>query len=615
MSGFFGILRTDGQEIDRGLLEKISGRLRFRGRDGETIWIQKGVGTCYAYCRTDPKEEGQQQPVALGEDWILGDVRVDARKELKEKFVKSGARAAEDASSEELLLQAWRSWGETCLEQIIGDFSFALWDGSEQSLWCVRDFVGARPLYYAQTSGIFCFSNTLGAFLLVPGITRDLDETFVGEFLLHGYCSDPTRTVYSGIRRLAAGHKLKFRDGKSDVSRYLTLPIEQTYRFSKDKEYLERYREVLHEAVQDRLPQGPSALYLSGGLDSGSVCAVATRIAIQRGNKSSLKAFTVGWNPLFEDPEPNFAARSANYLGIAHEVLEDRNFAPFSRSQEWESAAPEPDIEAFFSRAQGQYRRISEHSPVILSGDGGDDVLTGQAWPYFANLWASGEWPEIIRSAGRFAWSHGRLPPLRAGIRARVTGMLKTGGRWKGYPGWLNAEFETKNGLRDKWVEDAPTVECEHPVHPRAYACLHQGFWSSVLESEDASNTNVPLETRAPLLDLRVLKFLLRIPPVPWCVDKELTRRAMKEYLPDDILQRPKTPLLRDPLEACVEKGIWNPRALGSNEPSERIHEFVNWKQCVATLESSKGCKIGTNLFALVLERWLKDVENGWRIQ
>ncbi len=484
---------------------------------------------------------------------------------------------------------------------------------ASRCLWCARDFVGPRPFYYAKRNGIFCFSNSLEAIRAVPEISSELDETFIGEFLLHGYCADLTRTVYSEIRRLPAGHLLKLKNETIEVRRFLNCRLRSPIVSRRQKEYVEGYREVLREAVADRLPPGPCALYLSGGLDSGSVCAVASRIAAERGSPALLKAFTVGWNPLFEDPEPSYAAVSANYLQCDTRFWKMRILCPTQRKRNRSVPRPNQTSRRSLARAQGQYRRIAEHSAVILSGDGGDDVLTGQAWPYFVKLWASGEWPEILRSIGSYASSHGRLPPLRAGIRAKVVGVLRKRGEWERYPEWLNQEFETRNGLRDKWRAKGVTPETQHPLHARAYASLHEGFWSTILESEDAGNTNVRLETRAPLLDLRVLRFQLRVPPVPWCMDKELTRRTMKGYLPTEILKRPKTPMAKDPLEVCLESGRWPAKVL--EEPPTAINGYVNWQKYTETLESSKGYTSGSEFYALVLGRWLKDVENGWRIQ
>lgn len=608
MSGFFGILRSDGQEVSPVLMEEVARVLRLRGPDGEAIRTPPGVATCFTYLATGPAKQAIQQPVTLGGNWLLGDIRVDARSDLMDQLAKDGAKVPVEATSEDLILQAWQTWGESCLERLLGDFSFALWDRDNQSLWCARDFVGPRPFYYADCGGVFCFSNSLEAVRTVPEISSDLDEAFIGEFLLHAYCSDLTRTVYSQIRRLPAGHLLKYKNQSVEVRRFLALPVEAPHRFSHPEEYLKAYSQVLHQAVKDRLPEKPTALYLSGGLDSGSVCGVAARIAADRGNKENLKAFTVGWRPLFADPEPEFAELTAKHLGLTHQILEEQNFVPFARSEDSEGPAVEPDFEPFYSHAQKQYRQIAWYSSVILSGDGGDDVLTGHPWHYFVNLWRSGKWPKILGTIGSFAWAHGRLPPLRAGIRAKLRGLLNSGSEWDGYPEWLNPEFESRNDLRAKWSVQQPVSKQQHPIHPQAYAALHHGYWSTVLESEDAGNTGVALETRAPLLDLRVLRFLLRVPPVPWCVNKELTRRAMMPYLPDKILRRPKTPMPRDPLQACQETGRWSP--VVPAEPPTVIHRYINWHKWTTTLESSKGYDFYGILYPFALVSWLKDIEN-----
>ena len=609
MSGFFGMLRTDGSEIDPKLLQRAAGALRFRGTDGENIWTGPGAGTCFAFLSTGPARQAAQQPVTLSENWLIGDIRFDAQRELVDRLHSKGNHPSPTATNEELLLHAWRTWGESCLQNLHGDFSFALWDHHRRSLWCARDFVGPRPFYYAYTRGVFCFSNSLAVFRTVPELSSTFDENFIGEFLLRGSCSDLSRTVYADIRRLPAGHLLQFTEHSVHVRRFLTLPIEESFHFSRPEEYFEAYHEILREAVQDRLPRGATALYLSGGLDSGSVCAAASQVASQRGELQHIKAFTVGWRPLFEDLEPNFAALSAKHLGLAHQILEEQNFEPFAGPTELSDCPPEPTCESFFALAQRHYRKIAGHSRVILSGDGGDDVLTGQSWPYFVHLWVSGERLQIARTLGSFIWTHGTLPPLRAGIRAKLRRLAGRGDEWKGYPSWLNPECEARCHLREKWQYQAPAPVQPHPTHTDAYTALHRGYWSTILESEDAGNTHVALETRAPLLDLRVLRFLLRVPPVPWCVDKELVRRSMKDLLPAAVLNRPKTPLAGDPLESCIETGKWTPTL--PDRPPFIVRSFIDWEKWKATLKYSKGCTSGPNLFPLALLDWLKDVENG----
>ena len=613
MSGFFGILRSDGREVDPDLLQRVAGALRFRGPDGENTWHQQGSGACFSYLATGPARQATQQPVSRGADWLIGDLRLDAKKQLIDQIHASGNTLIPDSTDEELLLLAWKIWGESCLQQILGDFSFALWDHNRSSLWCTRDFAGPRPFYYVHTPGFFCFSNTLTALQTVPGVSSELDEIFIGEFLLRGYCSDLSRTAYADIRRLPAGHLLQYHQHTVSIRRFLTLPIEDPFRFSRPDEYLEAYRHVLREAVQDRLPGGPTALYLSGGLDSSSVCAMAAELTESRNQRDKLKTFTVSWRALFEDQEPHFATLSATHLGLSHQILEDRNFEPFTLPRELMDHTPELTCDATFALAQEYYREIATHSRVILSGDGGDDVLMGQSWPYFVHLWTTGQRLEIARTLSEFVWTHGTLPPLRAGVRGKLRQLMGQSKEWKGYPEWLNPEFEERLELRDRWMHKQAKLENQHPMHPNAYAAIHSGYWSTILESEDAGNTRVPLEPRAPLLDLRVLRFLLRVPPVPWCVNKELVRRSLRNYLPEAVLNRPKTPLVEDPLVSSIATGKWTPKI--PDRPFAGAERFIDWSKWKAVLKYSKDCTSPEALLPFALVMWLKDIENADRIQ
>jgi asparagine synthase (glutamine-hydrolysing) len=611
MSGFFGMLRTDGAPVEQGFLDQVAERLRFRGPDGGHTWRKDGFGTCFAYLETGTQHQSSIQPVRLGERFaLLGEVRLDARKELIGELQEKQQHVTQEVADPGVVLLAWSVWGEGTLAKLLGDFSFCIWDASRQSLFCARDFSGARPFFYAWRDGVFCFSNTLNVLRLAPGISNALDDSYVRDFLLNGLSSDPTRTVWRDLRRLPAGHRLGLCGGQIQVQRLRSLPIEEPLRLKDEGEYLENYRELLGRAVGDRLPEGKVSFYLSGGLDSGSVCATAARLARENGNSAELKAFTISWRPLFDDPEPEYARLTARHLGLAHEILEENSVRPDEREA---ATWPEPTAELFLDRERRFHETISRHARVVLSGDGGDDVLSGQSWPYLKYLSARGQWREIARSFGGYLITHGRLPPLRGGFRNRVRRLLPGQHAAQPLPAWLDEKFAKRTRPDSgKRFEDHPPIE-EHPLHPAAYRALHVGYWASVHETEDGGCTGVNLETRAPLLDLRILRFLLRLPPVPWCINKELSRQAMKVGLPDEILARPKAPLVEDPLKVCWQRDGWRPNP--KENPPKRMHEFIKWESWLATLESQKGFFIYENLYPLSFLLWLKDVEKGGGIQ
>ena len=614
MSGFFFLLRTDGRAVEERLLHNIASSLEFRGLDATSVWAKGHFGGCFTWMRTGPAVQAKQQPVSLDDRlWLWGDVRLDARRELRQEIAETADGADEDTTSEELLLRAWEKWGVASLEKVIGDFSFALWDAREETLWCARDFVGPRPFYYAHVGKTFCCSNTLEVLRLAPEISGELDEKFLGDFFLEGWNVEPSRTVYRDIHRLPAGHLLKFVGGSAEVRRFRKLPIEEPIRLKRADDYVNAYLDVLGLAVKERLPEGAAALYLSGGLDSGSVCAVAGQLAGKNGRKR-LRAFTFSWNPFFDDPEPAFAQLTAEHLGIAHEILGETKLVPFEGTGTEQATTPEPSDQMFFQRDQRQWKKIAAHANVVLSGDGGDDVLTGQGWPYLVELNKRGDWAEIVRAFGGYFWTRRRFPALRGGFRRKLQHLLGADDPFKGYPSWLDPEFEARANLRQRWLAQRNRRDSsEHPYHPEAYRALHSGYWASVLETEDAGWNRVRLETRAPLLDLRVLKFLLRLPPVPWCMDKELPRRAMRDLLPAKIVDRRKTPLRRDPVEVChLDPGLI--LKLRRESPGE-LGRFVKWTDWCETFLRPKGSLKLMNLRPLSLLYWLKAVENRSGIQ
>jgi asparagine synthase (glutamine-hydrolysing) len=277
------------------------------------------------------------------------------------------------------------------------------------------------------------------------------------------------------------------------------------------------------------------------------------------------------------------------------------------------TSAPEPSSEFFLDREYRLWQRISKHARVVISGDGGDDVLTGQSWPYLKYLYGRGEWTEILRSFGGYLGSHGRFPPLRGGFRSKLRRWVATKDATPRLPAWLNEEFaERGRAESEASLRDRPGTE-EHPLHPDAFRALHGGYWAGVHETEDAGYMGVLLETRAPLLDLRILRFLLRVPPVPWCINKELCRRVMQPELPYPVLTRPKAPLMEDPLELCWRRDGWRPNP--EKNPPKIIHEFVKWSSWLATLEDAKGYFYYRYLYPLPFSLWAKGIEKDRVIQ
>lgn len=606
MSGFAGVVWADAGTPDEQLLQRMAERLEFRGPDATQISTRPGAGFCFTLLRTGPAPQSPIQPCSLdGRVWLIGDIRLDGRTDLQRNLEQSGEVTSKDVTDEEIILRAFRQWGEDAFAKLVGDFSFALWDAESRQLLCIRDVMGLKPFFYAQDKNSFYFSNMLEVLRLAPGLSSQLDPQFIGDFLLQEWSSDPARTVYRDIRRVPPGHRIEYSNDKLHVSRYKSLAIEDPLYLKRPEEYVERFQVLLREAVRDRLPNGPSAIFLSGGLDSTSIAAVAQQITKNSALPNTLRAYTIDCRPLFKDEEANYASLVAQKLGIPIEILSAASFLPYQGWDDSSFGTPEPGHEPFLLLSRMQYQQVRTHARVAFSGFGGDDILTGQAWPFLVDLLRHARFGTIARVFGDYMLKYERIPPLRGGFRARLKKWTGRNDVMAGYPQWLKPHFAEEYRLRERWLELRQPLGRPHPWHPIAYDDLCTRFWSNVFDNEDAEWTRVPIELRAPLLDHRILRFLLSVPPVPWCMEKELLRQAMRGLLPEEIRLRPKTPLMGDPLTLHVQNGKWSASPLPF--PAKEIERFVDWERVGKNLAVGTGSTLRVDLRAVSLNHWLEN--------
>ena len=185
-----------------------------------------------------------------GKLWITADARIDARKELLAKLPRS-PQVQNDA---ELILLAYEAWGEDCLQHLIGDFAFAIWDSRSQQLFCARDRFGVKPFFYTHTGDSFLFSNQLRALRFDPRVSNTLNETAIGDYLVFGLNQDLSTTTFRDIQRLPPAHSLTIKNGSLSIRRYWTPDTSKEIRF-RDRAVIRR---ALSRTVPTRRP-GSSA--------------------------------------------------------------------------------------------------------------------------------------------------------------------------------------------------------------------------------------------------------------------------------------------------------------------------------------------------------------------
>jgi len=313
-------------DVAAAMLDALPGR----GRTGR---IDLGA-TAFGHCGiwedgAEPVREpavGAQQGAASGRGLAaVADARLDNRAELADAFGLAGPErgGVEDC---ELILRAYERWGEDCPQRLLGDYAFAVWDAGQRSLFCARDAVGARPLYYSPGPGRrFVFASDIDAALAAPGVEDDLDEAFVARYLS---AANPaaSATFFRAVRSLPPGHSIAVNGRAERIRRWWRPEDAPDIRLGSDEAYRRAFLEHYRRAVRDRLDDtGEVGAHLSGGLDSSSIAVLAAREL----RPSGRRLHALCWHPPPNDSQTEEEAAEYRLIEsvCAQEGLEPRYHA------------------------------------------------------------------------------------------------------------------------------------------------------------------------------------------------------------------------------------------------------------------------------------------------
>jgi asparagine synthase (glutamine-hydrolysing) len=551
VSGLAALLYRGGAPLDTTLAARVMAAQRFRGPDGEGTWSAGSVFLGHALHRTTIEAEREVSPANLDNRlFITADARIDAREDLCARLRDHGRHLRPDLPDPELILHAYDAWGERCVDYLLGDFSFALWDAKHRKLVCAVDPLGAKLFYYADGPGLFVASNTLECVRLHPGVSDRLDEAAIGDFLCTGYYQDRDLTIYADIAALPPGHLLIVSDAGVERRRYFTWPEPAEVRWRNPTDCIERFQELLNQAVRDRLRASRAGILLTGGVDSSLVAMTATRELQRQFPRHELRGFTCVYDRLIPDDERHYTRLVAESLDIPVDFQACDDGELF----DWVGriAAPQPFPEIMAGPQIDQMLRAARGYPTILTGYDGDALLAATVRLH---------WPERLRQrrlgdvARELAWYLlDRRAPPPIGVRTYLARRRETHEPAR-RPAWLRESFWRRAGLEARWARAA-----RRPLSTKSRAAATASFanpaWGGLFAQLDASTIGVPIEARHPLCDLRLIRFALGLAAVPWCVDKRLLRMCLGA-LPEAIRRRPKTPLQADPAVTLFrERGL-----------------------------------------------------------
>ncbi|HET6567727.1 MAG TPA: lasso peptide isopeptide bond-forming cyclase, partial [Rhodothermales bacterium] len=364
-----------------------------------------GFGHCMLH--TTAESLGEKLPCtdATGRFTITADARIDNREELLSLLRVS--RPAGSVSDSALILLAYERWGEACVEHLLGDFAFAIWDAQERRLFCARDHFGIRPFYYHHRAGRhFTFATEIKALLTQEGVPERLNEVRLADYLV-GMREDAEITIYEEIWRLPPGHTLVV-DGRGVEKRryYEVRPAGDVGEAWTDEAYAERFRELFEEAVRCRLRSAfPVGSELSGGLDSSYVTCVARDVLAGEG-RGPLHTISLVFDEVKECDERVYIEEVVKQGGVVPHYAAGDAIGPLTAAEEIYETLDDGLVGNNFQLGW-QMLRLAGRSGirVLLDGIDGDYTVSHGAL-YFHELAASGRWGEFARMAHEAAARH-----------------------------------------------------------------------------------------------------------------------------------------------------------------------------------------------------------------
>jgi asparagine synthase (glutamine-hydrolysing) len=558
ISGFWG-------DFQRTRLALSAAALAHRGPDDSGLFFdaETSIGLAHRRLSIIDLSPAGHQPMwdATGRAVIVYNGEIYNYRELRTEL-EAASFSFRSNSDTEVILNLYLQAGLDLLPRLNGMFAFALWDTKARHLFVARDGQGIKPFYYSETDKGFIFASELKALLLEPAIDRALDPVAVCQYLTYMYCPAP-RTMLSAVKKLEPGTAILLKDRRVVRAwRFYRLPYGSRKVELTTDEAVEAVRETVKTAVQRQMISDvPVGAFLSGGLDSSSVAAFASRFSPTR-----LQCFTICLRDQNESGGDGFAED----LGYARKVAAHLDVDLHTVTVGPEMALKLEEMVYFLDEPQGDPAPLNvmfiaqlarqQGIKVLLSGVGGDDIFTGYRRHYALMLEQYWSWlpalaRRVLRSAAR------RLPTRSVGLRrirrAFDYADLGNDARIGSYFFWLEPELARSllaapmRAVVEPGIVSAPLQSALNEL-PTTTSRLDRMLYLDGRYFLSDHNLNYTdkmamahgVEVRVPLLDMDLISLATRLPD-PFkqngAVGKWIFKKAMEPYLPHDVIYRSKT--------------------------------------------------------------------------
>jgi asparagine synthase (glutamine-hydrolysing) len=572
MCGIAGFVTVNPSSESTSVIERMTDTIRHRGPDD--FGYYRDPWASLGFRRLAIIDVGGGHQPMTNEDqalWLVYNGEIFNHADLRPDLEKAGHHYT-NRSDSETILHSYEQHGPACLQRFRGMFAFAIWDKNARKLFCARDRLGKKPLYYYWDGRLFAFASEIKALLQHPGITARFEESLLPEYLAFGYVSEE-RTLFRNIRKLMPGHYLELDTASAlTVRQYWELPAPGATspgdtspgapaEDRSDESWIAECRERLEETVRMRLMSDvPLGMFLSGGVDSSAIAAI-----MKRNFSGPVKTFAVGYQEA-EFSELSYARHVAQAIGTEHhEVvvgMEDFfNALPRLIWHEDEPITWPSSVCLYFVS-----KLAREHVTVVLTGEGSDEMFGGYArYQHYA---MNQRWLSLYRVVPK---------ALRTAIRNQVatTGLLSASFRRKLQHTFVGRGEDLESLYLDNFYSAFSQAEqrrllsslpATSPPATSPYANF-RGVWDGthgpalqrllyadqktylveLLMKQDQMSMAASVESRVPFLDHEFVEFAARVPQhmklrraQGKTEGKYIVKKAIEGLVPHEIIYRRK---------------------------------------------------------------------------
>ena len=566
MCGIAGMIDLKMQKyFDRDELKNMCEIIKHRGPDDEGYYLEPGIALGVRRLSIIDMEGGHQ-PIHNESKtiWIIFNGEIFNFQDLREELTRKG-HLFYTKTDTEVIIHLYEEYGIDCLQKLRGQFAFLIWDKNRKRVFIARDRMGIKPFFYVVKNNILFLGSEIKSILTNPDINREIDIESLSQVFYAGYVCAP-KTMFVGISSLKEGHLMLIEKGSITIKRYWDLQYSEEDNY---KNYRNKFLELIEESTKLRLiADVPVGGFLSGGLDSSTVCSIVKKI-----DRAPLQTFSLR----FADRRMNeidYAVFMSKYLGTEQSVLTCslKNLAPAFPKFIWHSEMPVLATENISLMLL--YELARKKVKVILTGEGADELFGG----YNVLLWDKiyrqlNKYPtKIIKPI--FKWYNSKFIGIDSKFPSKHE--LKTYNKRYGfYPADRYIWDSIKRGIEslysqdlkgnlknynpmDGFILDTSLIETTAYLNKLLYygcKCLLSNYVLGPHGDRIAMSNSV--EARYPFLDHKLVEFSASIPPhfkIRRLTGKYLVRKSMEQFLPKEIVWRKKKALRTPVAEIFLQK-------------------------------------------------------------